>query len=614
MATRQNVLLQEDFSYGIDTDSAPHRIDPRGLADLHNGLYEEDGSVYGRGGSQGKSAAAAAALTWTYDAYFDVGQRTVAATAADFLVLAADDTALTILGSDGLTVPPGCAFLESMLFIGGGYIYGGSRKTASYSTGVVAVTAAAFDASGNITNETAAKTVTKAAGGFTANADAGMLFQIGNERAYVVASVDSDTQITLRDPYAGSTSASTAFALHNIYKITAADPYKDSAFYGTCANRLLAATANVVEFSEVKAPHSFSITIDGEVIPNEHELPEGSRVTAYGTIGQTAVVGTTHGLWTIDGLAFDVVDASGNPQHKVQVLSREHVTYGGISTWEQTLIVPCVSGVFRIDGISTPRRISHPIETYYHGLIESGYRAGQSAVYRDHFLLPIINSTAEVQIVLVARMDRTIQVSNQVAHPWSLADGDGVECPAFTVRTADTPADPILLAANGPVKKIVDCSGFFEPSGANKLDADGLAPVWDLTTRDYPTGNGTLNMVRHLRIRRELADDDADNPEIDILYATGAVDPDLPYWGHPDGEWGTGFGPSGTDPWTDSTDANFHSVCTAPEDPDGTAPHKCRVNVPTRFIRYRLRCDEPRASLRLRSLETFVRPSKAVRR
>ena len=86
------------------------------------------------------------------------------------------------------------------------------------------------------------------------------------------------------------------------------------------------------------------------------------RITGIGVIGNTALIFTTEGIWTLNGLPFDIVDAQGNANHRLQVLSRELIAYGQTASWQQMLIVPCLSGIFLVDGVSTPRRVSRPIE------------------------------------------------------------------------------------------------------------------------------------------------------------------------------------------------------------------------------------------------------------
>lgn len=608
MSTGQTTLAQRDFSIGVVRGVGPESIDPRALWDHIDGLYEADGGTYGRGGSRAFSDALASPedhpMNWIFDGYFDAGQRTLCATDDDFLVLDSDDETLLNLGSDGLSLPPpGSALLESLLFIGGGYIYGGSRKTANYTTGTIATTQVAYDSNGQPTNATAAKTVTGSGTSFTANVDPGMLIQIGNERVYVVDSVTDNTHLVLRDPYEGSTGSGKSYTATPFYKITAADPYESGAFYAVCTNRLITAAKNVVKFTEIQKPHKWTLTAGDPPaeIPNEHPLPEGLRVISAGVVGQTALIFTTGGAWTINGLAFDIVDAQGNTNHRVQVLSRELVAFGQLATWQQALLVPCLSGIFLLDGVSNPVRLSRPIDELYQDYVDRPYRVGQPEVYNDHLLLPVLSAAGKVKDLLVAKLDRPTTVAGQPSRPWSRQSGIGVECPAFAVRNG-TDGTRKLLGANRPLAQIVDCSEFWRPADAPEEDADGTAPEWVLVTRDYETGNLIPNTVRFVRPRYELVGDGA---EITVEYGYGVRSETGPRLG--DVEFG-GFEFAAGD-----EDVYYPLACTFGES-DGLKPRRCRVNKATRSIRYRLSCSTPRRRLRLRSIENFIRPSRAARR
>jgi hypothetical protein len=170
-------------------------------------------------------------------------ERTVFASDDDFYVVDSDehDAGQPRLGRDAGPKPS--ALIESMLFIGGGYIYGGSRKTANYTTGTVTFT-------------NGSKTVTGSGTTWNTLVDAGMLIQRGNERVYVVASVDSTTQITLRDAYEGVTGSGVSYTLSPIYKITAADPYESGEFYAVAANRLLTGLKNTSSSPRSRSPTS----------------------------------------------------------------------------------------------------------------------------------------------------------------------------------------------------------------------------------------------------------------------------------------------------------------------------------------------------------------------
>lgn len=609
MATNPPDIAQLDFSYGVSRDTAPHLIDPRGVYDHLNGLYDEGGSPFKRGGSANFSNAAfgSSGIRWIADTYVDAGQRTIFANSADFGVLAADDATPVNLGSDGLSVPKPYAVLKGMAFVGGGYIYAGSRKTAPYSTGTVTAT-------------NGSTTVTGSGTTWNTLTDAGMLFQAAStERVYAVASIDSTTQITLREPYEGSTGAGKSYTLHNVYKITGPDPYVQSEVYSVCANRLISHSNDSFYFSEIERPHVPYATIEGTQVTNEHKVPEG-RILGHATIGLSSIVFTTAGIRVIDGLAFSIVDPDGNPQHRNQLLSAEHVLWGapGIAAWSQALVVPTLDGIYVMDGVSQPFRVSNPFDELYRNYVERGYRPGLAEVYRGHYLLPILSASgARVNDLLAIRLDRPVRSSGQNVSPLSRFAGDGGEINCFAVRRSDTPGtEPLLLGAQArDASRIVDCTPYFEPDADHKNDADGTTPIWMLITRDYETGSLTENVVRAIRTRYELVDAGSDNPVLRFSYGMGRrEETGFTVW---DGnDWAI---ESGSDPddlfWEDDEDDVFYALdCIAPEDNAGLTPYRCRVNKRARYIRFRLICNDPCASLRLRSLELFVRESQAMRR
>ena len=591
MARGLAIIGQDNFSLGMFKDVAPHLIPERGAQDIRNGLLEDEGSIYRRGGTVNKSGAAfgASGLRFLFDGYFDAGRRTLFANPSDFGVLDSDDSTVVNLGSDGLSFPVPARVIESIAWIGGGYAYAGSRKAASYSTGTVTAT-------------NGSKVVTGSGTSWSTNLDAGMLFQAGSERLYVIASVDSNTQITLRDAYEGTTGAGKTYTAHNIYKVTGPDPYEIADHYVAVANRLVSASGDIVKFTTLTdGVFTHSIATN-----DFHRILGGARVTGLAALAQTAIVFTTHGVWTLDGLAYDIVDADGNFQHALRQVSDELVltAASGIAGWGQMLVVPCVDGIYLFDGVSTPVRISSPIEGYYRDYIEGGARPGQAVVFRGHYLLPILDAAGACIDLLVCHLDHP--TAN--FYPWTrLADAGG-EITAFAVRRSETTRDPLLLGAEArATSRVVNCTGYFAPSADNKNDADGSTHEFQVTTRDYATGNNTLNRVRHIRTRYELVDAGADNPYLAVSYGTGATDPDAPEWGG--GAW------NGAE-WADPGDIGFTALedCTLPEDPAGTTVPRCRVGRRTRHIRYRVNCDMPAERLVLRSVESFIAPSKALRR
>lgn len=425
----QERIMQEDFRAGIVRHVAPNLIPPHGAYDIDNALVGEDGSAHRRGGSSWHSGAAfGTRLTGIWDGHLNPGRRTLVANPTDFGVLDANDSTVVNLGSDGLADPVAMALIEDMLFIGGGYIYGGSRKALSYSAGTVSVT-------------NASKVVTGTTTAFLANVDPGMLFQRGSERVYVIASVDSDTQLTLRDAYEGTTAAGQAYTAHNIYKMTAADPYKETlSILAVVANRLIGLKGTTVFVSDIGKPHKWTHTIGGTEVAAEVEIAEGIRITGLGVIGQLLLVFTTGGVWVIDGLAFDITDDLGNANYREQVLSRDLVLFGqaGIAEWEQALVVPCINGVYLLDGVSRPVRLSRSIDPLYRGYTEGSYLPGGAATFQNHYLLPILRGDGTVADCLVCRLNAlTDDGQGNTIFPWVRLTNHGAQMTAFAVRAED---------------------------------------------------------------------------------------------------------------------------------------------------------------------------------
>jgi len=538
-------------------------------------------------------------LKFVWDGYFAAGRRTLVASPAGFAVLADDEETLIDLGGDGLDGPAPAALLRDMLFIGGGYIYAGSRAEQPYSTGTVAVTEGSATVTGTGTS-------------WEDNVDAGMLFQVGNGRVYVVASVDSNTQLTLTEPYEGATASGQSYTLHNVYKVTSADPYVDAPFYTVVANRLVTARDNRVLFSEVLKPHKWTVTIEEQEIPNEHELPLGTLILGAAAIQQTALIFTTRGIWTIDGLAFDLVDAVGTPQHRVALLAPDQILHSqvGIAGWQQTLLVPCTDGVYLLDGLSAPHRVSHPIDELYRGYVERGYRFGSATVYRGHYLLPVLGQGGVVRDVLVCRLDHPVEYRGQAVRPWSRFGGSGADVTGYAVRITGSDG-PLLLGADASTNALVlDCSRYFELDESCMTDQDGTVPEWVLTTRDFETGSGLKNAVRALFTRYELK---GVGSQIEFAYGFGL----RREWAYAWDEWN----------WADEVDEEpedlifvdddediYHDLNCPAGESEGIDRHRCRINEHARFIRFRLRSRDACSLLKLRSIEIAVRPSRATRR
>lgn len=424
---------QADFSAGGERDIAPHLIDPRGLYGAENGMLDDDGSIYERGGSVARTNRNfSGALRQIWDGYLEPGRRTVVAGLSDWGVVDTDDATVLNLGGTGRTVPKPARLIEDLLFLPGGEIYGGSRKTANYSTGTVTTT-------------NGSKIVTGAGGTlFSANVDVGMLFRISGERVYIVASVDSNTQLTLRDNYEGTTGAGKAYTLKQLE--TTSTPYKTSEIYGVVGERLLSVRTgqrNIIDFSARHAPHSVAVT-------DYHELDEGLSVYAIERVGQNAIVFTSAGIYVIQNMALNLTDAFGNTQHRVDLISRDVIAWGaaGIASWKNGLVVAAMDGVYLVDGTNQPTQISKGANSPLREHVLVGRVPGQAIVHRDHFVLPVLDAGGGWQDTLVWRLDRPLRSRNQTVWPWTQLKGAGAQAAAYVERHPEAGEIPRLLGAD----------------------------------------------------------------------------------------------------------------------------------------------------------------------
>lgn len=577
-------ITQEDFSSGAVPSVAPHLIPANGVQQIRNGLLDEDGSIYRRGGSE-THATHDEKLTMLWRGSLGPGLRTLAADDDSFLVDVAG--VMTAVRAGGMAYPKPLAETGRYLFIGGGYIYAGSLKTAPYTTGTVSVTNGSAVVTGSGTT-------------WNTLVDAGMLFQRGNERVYRIASVDSVTQVTLAEPYEGTTAAGLAYTFSPLYPMTTADPYPRAEIYAVAQNRLVWAEGNLLKFAPLVA--GFPANHNAHDSVDEWELPE--PIVGHTEVGANLLVFTTAGTWILQGIGYEIVDSAGNPQQRLTKLS-DHVLLdgAGIAYWEQGVIAPTTDGVFLFDGISAPVRLSGNIDSDYRAYVRLGYRAGQATVFNSHYFLPLISSTSDPKRLYSVQLDRqAFDRRRRITHPWSWHDGSGAELSALV---SDLSADrkPLLLGAQANAAgDVVDITGYFSPTVDNGVDSDGTAFDFDVITRDFSTGNGTDNSVRKLRARYEMAG--AVGAAISFAYTDGASEVGGAAWDQV--TWDNFV-------WAESG-ADFTSLDCDGGESEGRDTHVCRVGKRVRFIRFRIRSTGEVHALRLRSLEVFIKPSRATRR
>jgi hypothetical protein len=507
---------QERFSAGISR-LAPHANSSRSAWDIINGFLDEDGQIRGRGGiSYLSSLFAASPLNWLWAGELAVGHRVVFANGSDFGVIAADGVTPVNLGGDGLARPAQAALVGGILFIGGedGYLYGGSRKTAVYSTGTVTVTPGS-------------KTVTGAGTAWLANVDAGMLFVRSPAQPYVVASVEADGSLTLTEEYGiyGETGAAgLAYGAHPLHGF-AFSPAPGDLFFETVAGRLVFGRGRLLRFSETVDPATGQLQPMDIPLLNKHEMPTDIR--GVKTIRDRVLVFTETETRIVSGLAYDIVDPQGNPQHRNEVAS-DHVLWGapGLARHGSVVIAPCLDDVWLMDGFSQPQRLSRSIGPLYRDYVEAGYLPGGATVYEGHYFLPILDSGGLPADLLVCSLERAVDTEVGLVHPWTRMDGLAADAAQYVGHQVGS--EPRLYAAgNG---RVLDATEMVTP-GATEQDATGVDPELKLETRHYGLGRFNKNLCRLVRLRYVNAGTAAAQVDADgqggyaALSGTGAASP-----------------------------------------------------------------------------------------
>jgi hypothetical protein len=609
VSTRQVSIAQEDFSGGAQRDIAPHLIDLQAGWDFLNLVLDDDGSAYRRGGSVPFSVNGMDGPgRFIFDGILNVGRRTIVADASKTYVVGSDDETIAQSDSVGMLYPKQTAVMKGLLFGGGGWISGGARSNTTHT------------ASSVVTTTFGSRTVTRSGGSWSGSVVPGHLMKIGTARVYEVASVESATSLTLREPYKGTSLTGQTAVFYPTYRHVSGDPYSGAEYVVVCQNRLVYGSGRIVAFSDIDDPHTLPSV-------NYHELPTGATICGLAELGGDVIVFTTDGVWVISGLEYEIVDPNGNGQHTVRRLSEGIKLAGiaGVAGYDNRLVVPDSDGIWLMDGVSSPQRISRGIERPYQAWLQRGYRVGRAVVFKGHYILPIVSPLGTVRDTFVCRIDRPVRSRyKEPTWSWVRFSGDGGEIPAFTVRHGESELAPRLLGVQGRAGgKIVDCSDFFNPQSLNSTDSDGTSPVAQLTTRDFETGNLTVNAVRALRLRYELAGGTAR-----VEHGPGGVnydeagyanplrkwgDPDAE-WGDPDGVWGVGFGPADPDVVVPPGSVPAFVQVGTLEESDGITPEKIRINSRVRYSRLRITCSAEVEMFRVRALELFIRPSRAVRR
>lgn len=570
---------QADFSAGM-CRNAPHLIPANGAYLLQNALLNEDGSPYRRGGTAKKSNAdfgGGDGLRFLWDGWLAGGQRTVSGTDTGYAVLGADDVTPVTFGTSGPAAPVRPAVIDGILFIGT-QAYGGSRKSATTSTGTVTFT-------------NGSTTVVGVGTTWTTTVDAGMVVVQAN-RVHAVKSVTDNTHLELFRPFTGTTAGGATVTWARIVNVPAT--YHPGGFWAVVANRLVSMSGEDVWFSAAGDSTSWNIT-------DNHKIA-GAAIIGGESLGDELFVFTSVGLWGLGNMAYDETDDLGNAQHSERQLNADLLLWGdsGIATWQNSLVIPAQDGVWLMSPTGAPDKLSRSIDPLYVDYVNRGYQPGGADVFQNHYFLPIVDAVANVIDVLVCRLDRPTRTNLGEVFPWTNWSGAGANVCAVAGR-ADAPgvAEPLLLGAERAAAGRVLSMPELLPDGL-AVDHDGSTIDFDLIGRDFSTGPGE-NMVKKLRVRYELVDSTG-VATVQAYYGSGNR-PTTGLWGAL--VWGSGF-------WASALGGAFSLLVGINGDGPtgaGDSPWVWRVNKRRQFFRPRVRCTQSATRLIVRNVDFLVRPS-----
>lgn len=492
-----DVLQQRDFSGGEISNVAADLIPANGFYSAINALLDDDGSVFMRGGTSYYSTSdASGTLKFVWNGDLGPGNRTVYATSSAFGVLDGSN-APTSLTTSFAARADACSGIGLMFSLGGQSdpagsvtVYGGSRKASNYSTGTIATTVGS-------------KTVTGTGTSFSANVDAGMILLdgVGGNFLGVVASVDSNTQVTLVDQ-CYTTLAGHAYDLVNVHSYT---PFGSVtltaiAFMG---GRLIGATGSEVRFLPAYDYTTGAGPFSAWNTTDFHKLTSAS-VVAMRPCQDTLMVFTTHGIYGISNIALDLTDPAGNEQQRVSHLNEEIVAVGsGIAPWNGGLIVPARDNIYFVTESSAPQSLAGAIRRDYQTNLASGVAAG--TVYNAHYLLSVKPLSVLYQ---------QTKVLNLRSGAWTSWTGSAM--PSLSMcTTTGSPSKPLAVSA----ARVIDLSTCWPPSASSGKDHDSVPPGFVLITRTIPLDAWRKALLKKVRVTYEMADaSPSSSPVLDLYY------------------------------------------------------------------------------------------------
>lgn len=531
------LLAQENFGAGMVAGVAADRIPFTAAESIKDALLDENGNPYRRGGVAylGDDAMVAddpPGVVWMWSGEMAGAQRTLAATTDDLYVLL--DTAWVRLTNiaglhAGVPGPVSAAKVNGLLFIGGSRIYGGASGAIAGFT----------DSGHNATFAVGSATVTGTGSSWLATLEPGMMIEPSvSQGYYVVQSIESDTSLTLDRPSLHGGAVSNP--KYEVVASIASRIYVAGDGYATIGGRLI-----VQKGRDIRASNGADTT--GFVNPfsfddfNLHSFTE--PLVGIGVQSDRLLVFTDRDVQSVSGLALDIVDPSGTPLHAVQhVADLQLWGQGGLASWKDSLIALCLDGVWAIDSISAPTRLSRSIDTLIRDMLDRansrvadlGLTAapGQAAVYRDHFFMPVTTiRTGHGPVEYSARMlvcdlGSPIQTAVGAVFPWVELTGDAA-CRAVTR------AKSFDLLGGAVTGRAFDLTTVFVPDVMP--DDETGSHFLEILTRGFTLARGNQNLARRLRLRYDV---DGGAAEIAVFVGNGTGETTLTSdgaTGQPDG-------------------------------------------------------------------------------
>lgn len=462
-------LSQDSFAAGMFDGVAPTLIPETGCSLIENGVLDEDGSVRLRGGGDYETVAFSSDGLWgLWLGDLASGEDKMLATAGMFgteLWNVSPGASPFLIGSTSAGFGAPKAMSSNGVAFIGTLGYAGSILSGGYSTGTVSAVAGAMSVTGSGT------------GWSVSNVDVGSIITIGSE-SYVVDSSPTSTSLLLKSPVRTTATVGSSYSIER----SKAAPYTPEAFAG---GRLWAINIDKLRFSTAYDPWHFAAT-DYHILPGQplgaHPLRDGLAVF------------TKAGVYFISGIDLELTDDLGNPQQRVDLLSSELIMYAraGVVSWRGGVIVPCTSGIWLMDTVGAPVDISRSIRRIYRKRAVSGAVAGQAAVFKDHYLLPLVDTETGEMETWVCRLDAP-------GFPWVKWTGFGGRVRAWAKRESPRGGGVQLFSTPSTGNRVVEQTPAFDPDTSLFADADGSAYGLKVVTRGFRVPQ--FSTLEHVELR-----------------------------------------------------------------------------------------------------------------